>query len=315
MTSANSNNRSSAQQQQQDPDAWTRAGRAFASTPHEIYTRSLLRLCLKFTTSEDEDEGKPEPGAAFWTIYGRQTTIGSAGPNAPKPDSICRRMDDSMSGAAAGVLSRISDQDGDAATRFALAAGLTTGWQLRGDRGDAAIRVGRAKIVNKTHVNLLSMDAERWVLTIGTSFTAGNSIFHVEEETKDKSLVLHCSKGPMKGKAIDVPIERCPFVFGRAHEADLCIMDRELSRKHGAILFVKSKRFKSGGAFVLVDLESTVSLPNVCCPHTRFLLSLSTHTCKHRMDPTCGSSDHTDIRVWAHLRSVMSSLSEEQASP
>jgi hypothetical protein len=69
----------------------------------------------------------------------------------------------------------------------------------------------------------------------------------------------------MRGKLIDVLASKCPYVFGRAHEADLCIMDRELSRKHGAIVYLprggskQSGSRQAGGIFALVDLESTVS--------------------------------------------------------
>lgn len=257
-----------------DRDAWTRGGRQFSS-PREVYTRSLYRLCLKFTTSEDEDEGKPEPATAYWTTYGRSSTIGNGVATSPTPDDICRRMDDSMTGPAAGILARLSDFDGEQAAIYALRAGMTTGWHIRGDRGDAAIRVGKAKIyVSNSNSNeprkearLLTLDAERWILCKGASFAAGNSVFNVEDlnEAKQK-ITIHCSKGPMRGKLIDVYAQRCPFVFGRAHEADLCIMDRELSRKHGAIVYVPTgiPNSKSGikGIFVLVDLESTVS---ICC--------------------------------------------------
>jgi hypothetical protein len=110
------------------------------------------------------------------------------------------------------------------------------------------------------------MDADRWVLCKGASFAAGNSVFNVEDcsESKQK-ITVHCSKGPMRGKLIDIHASRCPYVFGRAHEADLCIMDRELSRRHGAILYVTGKKRgkPSGpGSFVLVDLESTVRTDN-----------------------------------------------------
>lgn len=256
-----------------DQHAWTRAGRQFASH-REVYSRSLFRLCLKFTTSEDEDEGKPEPATAYWTLYGRNTTVGNAGPTSPNPDSICRRMDDSMTGPAAGILSRLTDADGDQAALNALRAGMTTGWQIRGERGDAAVRVGKAKVFTTSKTNssdgpgreaqILSLDADRWILSKGASFAAGNSVFNVEDynEAKQK-ITVHCSKGPMRGKLIDIHASRCPYVFGRAHEADLCIMDRELSRRHGAILYLpnrngKTARGKTSGVFVLVDLESTV---------------------------------------------------------
>jgi hypothetical protein len=265
-----------------DPLTWTNAGRPFASH-REIYTRSLYRLCLKFTTSEDEDEGKPEPATAYWTVYGRTTTIGNAGPTSQTPDTICRRMDDSMTGPAAGVLTRCSDADDEQqpqqlATHRALAAAFTTGWQLRGDRGDAAVRVGKAKVylIKDKNVKtealgkeaqILSLDADRWALVKGASFAAGNSVFNVEDvhDAKQK-LTVHCSKGPMRGKLIDIHASRCPYVFGRAHEADLCIMDRELSRRHGAILYLApntrsnqgKSRGKQAGFFCLVDLESTV---------------------------------------------------------
>jgi hypothetical protein len=266
-----------------EAESWSRAGRQFAA-PREIYTRALYRLCLKFTTSEDEDEGKPEPATAYWTLYGRTTTIGNAGPTSPTPDSICRRMDDSMTGPAAGVLSRLVDADGDQAAALALRAGMTSGWYIRGDRGDAAVRVGKAKVFSTSksaegagrEAQVLSLDADRWVLCKGASFAAGNSVFNVEDcsEAKQK-ITIHCSKGPMRGKLIDIHASRCPYVFGRAHEADLCIMDRELSRRHGAILHVpvrnnggknqqqqqqQLQRGKSNnGNFILVDLESTVS--------------------------------------------------------
>ena len=35
---------------------WSRGGRQFSSS-RVVYTRGLYRVCLKFTTSEDEDEG------------------------------------------------------------------------------------------------------------------------------------------------------------------------------------------------------------------------------------------------------------------
>ena len=254
-----------------DGDAWTRGGRQFASS-REVYTRSLYRICLKFTTSEDEDEGKPEPATAFWTLYGRTTTIGNGGPNSNSPDSICRRMDDSMTGPSAGILSRLTDYDGEQGASYALRASMTSGWHIRGDRGDAAVRVGRAKVFSGKNgpdgptreAQILSLDADRCVLCKGASFAAGNSVFNVEDfsETKQK-ITIHCSKGPMRGKLIDIHAARCPFVFGRAHEADLCIMDRELSRRHGAVLYIANRKGGRGkgnsGVFILVDLESTVS--------------------------------------------------------
>jgi len=258
-----------------DRDSWSRGGRQFAS-PREVYTRSLYRICLKFTTSEDEDEGKPEPATAYWTVFGKGTSIGNGPPSSSSPDDICRRMDDSMSGPAAGVLSRLSDVEGEQAAMHALRAAMTSGWHVRGERGDAAVRVGRAKVfVPNNNSNaasnedpikaarLLTLDAERWVLCKGASFAAGNSVFNVEDvnDVKQK-ITVHCSKGPMKGKLIDIYASRCPYVFGRAHEADLCIMDRELSRKHGAILYIPNRASnkgvkKAGGNFVLADLEST----------------------------------------------------------
>ncbi|KAL7569940.1 hypothetical protein ACA910_008600 [Epithemia clementina (nom. ined.)] len=265
----NNNRPAAAADQRMEVDSWSRGGRQFANS-REIYTRALYRICLKFTTSEDEDEGKPEPATAYWTLYGRTTTIGNAGPTSPTPDSICRRMDDSMTGPSAGVLSRLTDSDGEQAALHALRSGMTTGWYIRGDRGDAAIRVGKAKVFSSNKVegatreaSILSLDADRWVLCKGASFAAGNSVFNVEDynEAKQK-ITIHCSKGPMRGKLIDIHSARCPYVFGRAHEADLCIMDRELSRRHGAILYItnkngKNSRAKGPGSFVLVDLEST----------------------------------------------------------
>lgn len=244
--------------------SWSRGGRQFSSS-REVYTRGLYRVCLKFTTSEDEDEGKPEPATAYWTLHGRTTTIGNGVPNSNRPDDICRRMDDSMSGPAAGVLSCLSDEDGEQAALYALRAGMTCGWHIRGERGDAAVRVGKAKVYSKQspdgnplkEARLLTLDAERWALCDGASFAAGNSVFNVEEvNDTDQTLTVHCSKGPLRNRSIEVPARRCPFVFGRAHEADLCIMDRELSRKHGVILYVRPQGRKSG-VFVLADLEST----------------------------------------------------------
>jgi hypothetical protein len=278
--------------QQTENDAWTRGGRQFASS-REVYTRSLFRLCLKFTTSEDEDEGKPEPATAFWTIYGRPTTIGNGAPSSNSPDDICRRMDDSMTGPSAGILSRLTDFDGDQAAGYALKSGMTTGWHVRGDRGDAAVRVGKAKVFTGKNgpdgptreAQILSLDAERWVLCKGASFAAGNSVFNVEDvnDLKQK-ITIHCSKGPMRGKLIDIHAARCPFIFGRAHEADLCIMDRELSRRHGAVLYLPARKGARGkgassGTFALVDLESTVSLLKAKRPHPVLSLDASHLVC------------------------------------
>lgn len=263
-----------------DRDGWSRGGRQFA-TSREVYTRSMFRICLKFTTSEDEDEGKPEPATAYWTLYGRTSTIGNGGPSTPSPDDICRRMDDSMTGPAAGVLARLTDFDGEQSALHALRAAMTTGWHIRGDRGDAAIRVGKAKAMSmnsggkpQKEARLLSLDAERWVLCKGASFAAGNSVFNVEDVNDAKQkITVHCSKGPMRGKLIDVHASKCPYVFGRAHEADLCIMDRELSRKHGAILYLPNKSGKkNGGNFVLTDLESTVRFCLCFVSHCAYLV-------------------------------------------
>ena len=245
--------------------SWSRGGRQFSSS-REVYTRLLYRICLKFTTSEDEDEGKPEPATAFWTLFGRRTTIGNGVPNSNRPDDICRRMDDSMSGPAAGVLANISDDDGEQAALYAMRAGMTCGWNIIGERGDVAVRVGKAKLYQKSgtmkEARLLTLDAERWVLCNGASFAAGNSVFNVEEvNEKEQKLTIHCSKGPLRNKTLEVHASRCPYVFGRAHEADLCVMDRELSRKHGAILYIRQPG-KARGVFVLADLESTVSSLN-----------------------------------------------------
>jgi len=185
-----------------------------------------------------------------------------------------------MTGPAAGVLTRLTDFEGEQAALHALRASMTAGWHIRGERGDAAVRVGKAKVFlpnnnqnnggnlnpnaddSQKSARLLTLDGERWILCKGASFAAGNSVFNVEDVNDAKQkITVHCSKGPMKGKLIDVFAARCPYVFGRAHEADLCIMDRELSRKHGAILYIpnraSSKGAKKGGTFVLADLEST----------------------------------------------------------
>lgn len=250
-------------------ETWSLGGKQFQFPVREIYSRSLYRICLKFTTSEDEDEGKLEPATAYWACLGKITTIGNGGPTSAMPDDICRRMDDSMTGPQAGILSRLTDADGAEAAQLALRAGMTCGWHIRGDRGDAAVRVGKALVQSvdsnddapKKEGKLLTLDAARWALVKGASFAAGNSVFQVED-VNDKLLSLICLKGPMKGRAVEIAANKCPFVFGRAHEADLCIMDRELSRKHGAIIFMQnSKRsgIKSnpGGSFILTDLSST----------------------------------------------------------
>ena len=75
---------------------------------------------------------------------------------------------------------------------------------------------------------------------------------------------LRRSKGPMRGKLIDIYASRCPFVFGHAQKADLCIMYRELSRRHGGVIYLPSRKAGRGkgassGTCILVDLESTVS--------------------------------------------------------
>ena len=254
-------------------ESWSLGGKQFQFPLREIYTRSLYRICLKFTTSEDEDEGKLEPATAYWACLGKLTTIGNGGPTSPAPDDICRRMDDSMTGPQAGILSRLSDTDGAEAAQLALRSGMSCGWHIQGDRGDAAVRVGKAIVqmvdsgngdTPRKEGKLLSLDAARWMLVKGASFAAGNSVFQVED-VNDKMLTLNCQKGPMKGRLVEIGASKCPFVFGRAHEADLCIMDRELSRKHGAIMYLPNMnnakragiKSNNGGEFILTDLAST----------------------------------------------------------
>jgi hypothetical protein len=215
-----------------------------------------------------------------------------------------------MTGPSAGILARLTDFDGDQAAGYALRSGMTTGWHIRGDRGDAAVRVGKAKVFSGKNgpdgptreAQILSLDADRWILSKGASFAAGNSVFNVEDvnEAKQK-ITVHCSKGPMRGKLIDIHSARCPFVFGRAHEADLCIMDRELSRRHGAVLYLPGRkaagRGKSttttAGTFVLVDLESTVScrldVSSTCHPHSGHCMI--SH--KHSIFYLCCRSNHS----------------------
>jgi len=273
--------------------------RSLTSPHRDIYTRGLYRLCLKFTTSEDEDEGKLEPSTSFWTIFGHDTTIGNADssssasvggggsalslPDRNHHDDVVRKMDDSMTGPMAGVLSVLpfllptnmhySSADCNPALmsltqRHAANAGLTCGWHAYGDRGDTAMRVGRAKLNNHAAggigVKLLTLDAVRWELCKGASFAAGNSVFLVEDLIMPErgngnlpQLTMKATKGPIRNRCIVITSDRCPFVFGRAHEADLCIMDRELSRRHGAVIFVPPSSRNKRGSFVLVDLEST----------------------------------------------------------
>jgi len=301
--------------------------RSLTSPHRDIYTRALYRICLKFTTSEDEDEGKQEPAAAFWTIFGHDTSIGNANPGShsmdtiphnqhnsnsfinSQRDDIVRKMDDSMSGPNAGILSVLpfllpinanksnhsnmnSSQSNlnvvsasssnpallSLTQRHAANAGLSCGWHVYGDRGDAAIRCGRAQLVSNTNqqqqihgnlqnnndqlggVKMLSMDAQRWELCKGASFAAGNSVFMVDDVNLDlRQLTISATRGPIRNRTIVVHAKKCPYVFGRAHEADLCIMDRELSRRHGGIVYLPPGQLvdKPRGAFVLVDLQST----------------------------------------------------------
>ena len=150
--------------------------------------------------------------------------------------------------------------------RHAANAGLSCGWHVYGDRGDAAIRCGQAQLLSSSkkatatstngNIKVLSMDALRWELCPGASFAAGNSVFIVDDVNYDlKQVTFTATKGPIRNRTMVISHQQCPFVFGRAHEADLCIMDRELSRRHGAILFSATNGKR--GAFVLVDLQST----------------------------------------------------------
>jgi len=101
-------------------------------------------------------------------------------------------------------------------------------------------------------VTLESENALFWKLEPGTIFSAGNSVFGiVDVNSQSKKITVKITKGPNENKQITISAAQTPYVCGRTHEADFSVSDRELSRKHFAIIYTQS------GEFAIVDLKST----------------------------------------------------------
>jgi serine/threonine protein phosphatase PrpC len=105
----------------------------------------------------------------------------------------------------------------------------------------AAVRVGVGRA------------ARQWPLVKGACFSAGNSVFEVDEvsggdDGSQPYMKLRAKTGPRKGSTIDVNVNGC--TMGRANDNTVCISDRELSRRHSEVIF-------RDGQFYVGDCGST----------------------------------------------------------
>ena len=91
--------------------------------------------------------------------------------------------------------------------------------------------------------------AREWPLSPTVCFSAGNSVFAVEDVDVSQPLLrVKVKTGPKKGTTININNDGA--TIGRSNDNFVCIPDRELSRRHSCV------SFRDGG-FYLSDMQST----------------------------------------------------------
>mmetsp|Transcript_30156 Transcript_30156/g.35566 ORF Transcript_30156/g.35566 Transcript_30156/m.35566 type:complete len:593 (-) Transcript_30156:238-2016(-) len=179
---------------------------------------TVNRLVFKFTTLSDGNEQSSFSVTTKGTTVGRTSDNGIFVPS----DATLVRFKHAV----------IEFQDG----RFYLSDRTLSDHH-------AAVRVGVGRA------------ARYWPLVKGACFSAGNSVFEVDEVNADDNssssqpfIKLRAKTGPRKGSTIDVNRSGC--TMGRANDNTLCISDRELSRRHSEVVY-------RDGQFFVGDCGST----------------------------------------------------------
>jgi pSer/pThr/pTyr-binding forkhead associated (FHA) protein len=92
--------------------------------------------------------------------------------------------------------------------------------------------------------------SKKWYLDKEARFSAGNSVIESRGLTEEGELELLAVEGPLKGKVMI--IAKSGATFGRSSDNQVCIPDKELSRKHTRVDYdEKAKKF------VVNDMGST----------------------------------------------------------
>lgn len=113
---------------------------------------------------------------------------------------------------------------------------------------------------------------KQWILENDARFSVGNSVFRSAGENEDGHLILDVLEGPLKGEQRF--ISRKGATLGRSSDNNLCIPDRELSRKHSRIEYDPAL-----GKFFVCDIGSTNgTYMQLVGPYKgRYKLSLNDH--------------------------------------
>lgn len=92
--------------------------------------------------------------------------------------------------------------------------------------------------------------SKKWCLDKDARFSAGNSVIESRGVSEEGELELVAIEGPLKGKVMMVP--KTGATFGRSSDNQVCIPDKELSRKHTRVDYdEKAKKY------VVNDMGST----------------------------------------------------------
>mmetsp|Transcript_7580 Transcript_7580/g.12768 ORF Transcript_7580/g.12768 Transcript_7580/m.12768 type:complete len:598 (-) Transcript_7580:176-1969(-) len=117
-------------------------------------------------------------------------------------------------------------------------------------RGSFYISDGGHSFSASVRIGLNNGHTKRWYMERSARFSAGNSVIESNGVNEDGALELIAIEGPLKGKTMI--ITKAGATFGRSSENQVCIPDKELSRKHSRIDFdEKTQRY------VVNDMGST----------------------------------------------------------
>jgi hypothetical protein len=92
---------------------------------------------------------------------------------------------------------------------------------------------------------------KKWIIEDGTQFSAGNSTFRSGGLTKEGQLILEIIEGPLKGEERLIT-RNVDSTIGRSSENEICVPDKELSRRHSRLEFDNEV-----GKFTISDCGST----------------------------------------------------------
>jgi len=139
-------------------------------------------------------------------------------------------------------------------------------------RGSFCINDGGYTFSASIRIGLNNGHNKKWFMDKDARFSAGNSVIESRGVDEGGNLELLVIEGPLKDKVLK--ITRKGATFGRSSENQVCIPDRELSRKHSRVDFDERS-----GRYTVNDMGSTNgTYIQLVGPYSgRYKLSLNDH--------------------------------------